>query len=149
MRWIKKFEASSLRSEVRDDLKEFCEWNLAYLLDDDYKVMITRRDSLPIDNSHHKKGLIIHFYRWHQGDREGFNWVEVENHFIPFLQRLSKEYTLVECIIDLSPTIDYMTGVSSGSTKYIVPLKSLLKGDTTGLPKKRLIERILIIVEEE
>ena len=55
MKWIKKFEASSLRSEVRDELKEFCEINLAYLMDDDYHVMITRRDSLPIDENYHKK----------------------------------------------------------------------------------------------
>lgn len=133
MKWIKKFEASSLRSEVRDELKEFCEINLAYLMDDDYHVMITRRDSLPIDENYHKKGLIIHFYRWHQGNREGFNWVEVENHFIPFIQRLSKEYTIIECIIDY------------GATKYIIPIEDLLNG----IVPKRLIERILVIVSEE
>jgi hypothetical protein len=148
MKYIKSYSSLIIES-IKSDLKDFCELNLAYLMDDDYKVMITRRDSLPIDNSHHKKGLIIHFYKWYQDDREDFNWVEVENHFIPFLQRLSKEYTLVECIIDLSSTLDYKTGVSSGSTKYIVPLKSLLKGDTPGLPKKRFIERILVIVEQE
>lgn len=96
MRWIKKFEASSLR--VRDELKEFCEINLAYLMDDDYKVMITRRDSLPIDSSHHKKGLIIHFYKWQFHDEVKFKWNEVEDQFIPFLQRLSNEYTLVEIV---------------------------------------------------
>ena len=136
MKYIKKLSSLIIES-IKSDLKEFCELNLAYLMDDDYKVMITRRDSLPIDNTHHKKGLIIHFYRWHQGDREGFNWVEVENHFIPFLQRLSNEYTVVECQIVYS---------NYNAPKYVVSLESLI---SEGLPKERLIESILVIVEQE
>jgi hypothetical protein len=131
MKYIKSYSSLIVES-VKDDLKDFCEWNLAYLCDDDYRVMITRRDSLPIDNMYHKKGLIIHFYKW-ESDEENFKWNEVENHFIPFLQRLSKEYTLVECQIDY------------GATKYIIPIEDLLNG----IVPKRLIERILVIVEEE
>lgn len=131
MKYIKKLSSLIIES-IKSDLKEFCELNLAYLMDDDYKVMITRRDSLPIDSSHHKKGLIIHFYKW-ESDEENFKWNEIENHFIPFLQRLSKEYTLVECQIDY------------GATKYIIPMEDLLNG----IVPKRLIERILVIVEQE
>ena len=131
MKYIKSYSSLIIES-IKGDLKEFCELNLAYLMDDDYKVMITRRDSLPIDNMYHKKGLIIHFYKW-ESDEENFKWDEIENHFIPFLQRLSKEYTLVECQIDY------------GATKYIIPMEDLLNG----IVPKRLIERILVIVEEE
>ena len=144
MRWIKKFEASSLRSEVRDELKEFCEMNLAYLMDDDYHVMITRSSSIDLQkkSSHHKKGLIIHFYKWQFDDEVKFKWNEVEDQFIPFLQRLSSEYKVVQCIIYYSVE----TGDSLVSKKDIVPFKSLLKGY---LPKKPFIDLILIIVEEE
>ena len=121
---------------IKSDLKEFCELNLAYLYDEDYKVMITRRDSLPIDNPHHKKGLIIHFYKW-ESDDENFKWGEIENHFIPFLQRLSNEYTVVECQIVYS---------NYNAPKYVVSLESLIN---EGLPKERLIESILVIVEQE
>jgi hypothetical protein len=129
MKYIKSYSSLIIES-IKGDLKEFCELNLAYLMDDDYKVMITRRE---IDNMYHKKGLIIHFYKWESSDEENFKWDEIENHFIPFLQRLSKEYTLVECQIDY------------GATKYIIPMEDLLNG----IVPKRLIERILVIVEEE
>lgn len=116
--------------------------NLAYLMDDDYSIMITRRDSLPIDSSHHKRGYIIHFYKW-VDSKVPFTWVEVEDHFIAFIQRLSKEYTVIEC-----SNYEWLQhGIST--TKYLVSLDSLLNGDTSDLPKERLIDRILIIVEEE
>ena len=137
MKYIKSYSSLIIES-IKGDLKEFCELNLAYLMDDDYKVMITRRDSLPIDNMYHKKGLIIHFYKW-ESDEENFKWDEIENHFIPFLQRLSKEYTLVEC------QIDYRIKFGRGVTKYIVPIEDLLNG----ILPKGLIDRILVIVEEE
>ena len=135
MKYIKSYSSLIVES-VKTDLKEFCELNLAYLCDEDYKVMITRRDSLPIDNSHHKKGLIIHFYKW-ESDDENFKWGEIENHFIPFLQRLSNEYTVVECQIVYS---------NYNAPKYVVSLESLIN---EGLPKERLIESILVIVEQE
>ena len=115
MKYIKSYSSLIVES-VKTDLKEFCELNLAYLCDEDYKVMITRRDSLPIDNSHHKKGLIIHFYKW-ESDDENFKWGEIENHFIPFLQRLSNEYTVVECQIVYS---------NYNAPKYVVSLESLI-----------------------
>ena len=135
MKYIKKYSSLIIES-IKSDLKEFCELNLAYLYDEDYKVMITRRDSLPIDNPHHKKGLIIHFYKW-ESDDENFKWGEIENHFIPFLQRLSNEYTVVECQIVYS---------NYNAPKYVLSVESLIN---EGLPKERLIESILVIVEEE
>jgi hypothetical protein len=135
MKYIKSYSSLIVES-VKTDLKEFCELNLAYLMDDDYKVMITRRDSLPIDNSHHKKGLIIHFYKW-ESDEENFKWSEIENHFIPFLQRLSKQYTVVECCINY---------LNYNAPNYVISLESLIN---EGLPKERLIEDILVIVEQE
>ena len=139
MRWIKKFEASgsspSLR--VRDELKEFCEINLAYLMDDDYHVMITRRDSLPSASPHHKQGYIIHFYKWVGGKTDFFELSEVEDHFIPFIQRLSKEYTIIECMVDYF-------AVGKSSTKLSVD-----QVINDGIEPNTLISRILIIVEEE
>ena len=135
MKYIKSYSSLIVES-IKTDLKEFCELNLAYLYDEDYKVMITRRDSLPIDNSHHKKGLIIHFYKW-ESDDENFKWGEIENHFIPFLQRLSNEYTIVECQIVYS---------NYNAPKYVLSVESLIN---KGLPKERLIESILVIVEQE
>jgi len=141
MKYIKSYSSLIIES-IKTDLKEFCELNLAYLYDDDYKVMITRRDSLPIDSSHHRKGLIIHFYKW-ESDEENFKWDEIENHFIPFLQRLSNEYTVVECQIVYA---NYNAAATGKAPNYVVSLESLIN---EGLSKERLIESILVIVEQE
>jgi hypothetical protein len=135
MKYIKKYSSLIVES-VKDDLKDFCEWNLAYLLDDDYKVMITRRDSLPAESSHHKKGLIIHFYRW-IGRTDFFELSDIEDHFIPFLQRLSNQYEVIECLVDYF-------NVGKSSTRLSV--EQVVNG---GIVPGILISRILVIVEEE
>jgi hypothetical protein len=145
MKYIKKYSSLIVES-VKDDLKDFCEWNLAYLLDDDYKVMITRRDSLPSASPHHKQGYIIHFCKWVGGKTDMvntyypitfFEFSEVEDHFIPFLQRLSKEYTVIECVVDY-----FNVGKSSTRLSF----EQVIDG---GIVPDVLISRILVIVEEE
>ena len=135
MKHIKNFNL--IVESVKDDLKEFCEMNLAYLMDDDYKVMITRRDSLPSFSPGHKQGHLIHFYRWIGGKTDFFELSEVEDHFIPFLQRLSNQYEVIECVVD------YFT-VAKSSTRLSV--EQVVNG---GIELNTLISRILIIVAEE
>ena len=134
MKHIKNFNL--IVESVKDDLKEFCEMNLAYLMDDDYKVVITRRDNLPSFSPGHKPGHLIHFYRW-IGGKTDFFVSEVEDHFISFIQRLSKEYTVIECVVD------YFT-VGKSTTRLSVD--QVING---GIEPNTLITRILIIVEEE
>jgi hypothetical protein len=146
MKYIKNFNL--IVESVKDDLKEFCEMNLAYLMDDDYKVMITpldflkyfltvRRDSLPSFSPGHKQGHLIHFYRWIGGKTDFFELSEVEDHFIPFLQRLSNQYEVIECVVD------YFT-VAKSTTRLSV--EQVVNG---GIELNTLISRILIIVAEE
>lgn len=133
MKYIKKYSSLIVES-VKDDLKDFCEWNLAYLLDDDFKVMITRRDNLPSVSPGHKPGHLIHFYRWVGGTTNFWEFSEVEDHFIPFLQRLSKEYTVIEFVVD------YLKSTTRLSVEQVV---------NGGIVPDELISRILVIVENE
>jgi hypothetical protein len=136
MKHIKKFDSLILES-VKSELKEFCEMNLAYLMDEDFKVIITRRDNLPSFSPGHKPGHLIHFYRWIGGKTDFFELSEVEDHFIPFIQRLSKEYTIIECMVDYF-------AVRKSSTKLSVD--QVING---GIEPNTLMSRILIIVAEE
>ena len=136
MKHIKKFDSLILES-VKSELKEFCEMNLAYLMDEDFKVMITRRDNLPSFSPGHKPGHLIHFYRWIGGKTDFFKLSEVEDHFISFIQRLSKEYTVIECVVD------YFT---VGKSTDRLSVDQVING---GIELNTLISRILIIVEEE
>ena len=136
MRFIKTFEGL-IKESIKSDLKDFCEINLAYLLDEDFKVMITRRDSLPSVSPAHKPGHLIHFYRW-VGDRTSFwEFSEVQDHFIPFLQRLSNQYEVIECVVDY-----FKVGVHS----IRLSVEQVVNG---GIAPDVLISRILIIVKEE
>lgn len=96
MRWIKKFESVEDRYSKNQDLTDFCEASLAWLLDEGFEFstikisggkelirLIKRKndDSLPSYNQ---------FENWKLS--------EIADHFIPFLQKLSSKYD-VECIV--------------------------------------------------
>ena len=83
MIYLKGFN-ESLSSSQKDELKDFCETSLAYLIDEGFEVRLitdfsdtTVRVSLlkPID-----------------GRVSRFNWNEVKDYYIPFLQLLSRRY---------------------------------------------------------
>lgn len=100
MRYIKRFNESI---DV-DNLREFCELNLAYLLDD-YVLriipltlnsgaevqMLQIRTSNPIYNSNTNtfSHPIGHFY-----------WNDIKDHMIPFLKRLKKLYKIYGITFD-------------------------------------------------
>ena len=75
MRYIKPFNENT--ENLKDELLDLCEGSLAYLMDDDYRVMITRRDSLPIDSEYHSEDILFTF----------INGLEVKQIFLNF-QRL-------------------------------------------------------------
>lgn len=83
MKHLKKFNESYERKE---ELKDFCETHLAYLLDEGYEIFIKKdRDnslllSLTIDKN--------------DEDYAEFKWNDIKDHFIPFLTHLSNNYEI-------------------------------------------------------
>jgi hypothetical protein len=92
MKHLKKFNESMKREELQD----FCETYLAYLLDEGYSIVASeigfgeyvlvlrngkRLDNVPVDSPE----LL-------------FAWEEVNDQFIPFLHMLSKQYTIIGSI---------------------------------------------------
>jgi len=81
MKYLKKFNESS----VADELKEFCEEYLAYLIDDGFSINTTDR-ALTIFNN------------------EFFKYSDIKDHFIPFINILSENYKIASTNpIRLSP----------------------------------------------
>ena len=89
MKHLRRFNESLNKEELQD----FCETYLAYLLDEGYSIVSTeigfgeyvlvltngkRLDNIPIDSPE----LL-------------FPWEEVNDQFIPFLHMLSKQYTII------------------------------------------------------
>lgn len=79
MRYLKPFNEAT--DNFKEELKDFCETNLAYLLDDGRLVVEDSRDNLV--------RVQLNFDR----DKD---WDEIKDHIIPFFIRLTNKYEVVE-----------------------------------------------------
>lgn len=88
MRYLRLFnESSSVEEEFVNEVKEFCELNLAYLMDDGMRVIVDHDISgysgdpwVCLDLSFRAIG--------------GVRWATIKDQIIPFLIRLKSEYHL-------------------------------------------------------
>jgi len=87
MKHLRRFNESldydSLR--VEDDFQDYCEENLAYLIDDGMKVTI---DWFVYDKKNHWKGHEVYLNDINKP------WIEIKDQIIPFFIRLNKQYNL-------------------------------------------------------
>lgn len=78
MRYLKPFNEAT--DNFKEELKDFCETNLAYLLDDGRLVVGDSRDNLV--------RVQLNFDRYK-------DWDEIKDHIIPFFIRLTNKYEVV------------------------------------------------------
>lgn len=84
MRYLRKFNEST-----NDDLQSFCEDNLAYLIDEGFKVKV--------EESYFKRAKItIHKFSFPIWTK--FTWDDVKDDVIPFLEILKDKYGFFEDI---------------------------------------------------
>jgi hypothetical protein len=79
MRYLKPFNEAT--DNFKEELKDFCETNLAYLLDDGRLVVGDSRDNLV--------RVQLNFDRYK-------DWDEIKDHIIPFFIRLTNKYEVVQ-----------------------------------------------------
>ena len=128
MKHLKRYNESLTPDEV-DDLKDFCEVNLAYLLDEDFIVDIDSRFGTTGNVSFNLKR------------ESGFTWDEISDHFIPFLQRLSNRYIIVDRVI---------ISFQGTGTRDTLPVESLINDNIgTALPSETLIRSIFMRIVDE
>lgn len=95
-----------------DELIDYCETNLAYLLDQEdfqVEVVMTGEDkkntfSVIISNNPNERNLPLHT------NDKLFNWDNVKDYIIPFLKRLDKDYDVSRIYF-----YEYSKGVKYGS----------------------------------
>ena len=132
MKHLKRYN-ESLTPDGIDDLKDFCEMNLVYLMDEDFIVDIDSRFGTTGNVSFDLKR------------ESGFTWDEIKDHFIPFLQRLSNRYIIVDRVI-----ISFQgTGVNT-ETRVESRVESLINDNIgTILPSETLIRRIFMRIVDK
>jgi hypothetical protein len=87
MKHIKPFNEDITSFNFEEDLQDFCEMNLAYLLDEGTKVSVGETQ-----NGNYVK---IKFDKMK-------SWDEIKDHIIPFVTRLNNKYEM-----ERNPMIDY------------------------------------------
>lgn len=89
----------------KDELVEFCENYLAYLLDKDFNIeYIGKKSHTMPGNKDLEDSEIISLKKGYRHDGMAiadpslmFSWDEIKDHFIPFIHMLSKQYTITNC----------------------------------------------------
>ena len=91
MIYLKRYnESFRAPSSFREEIQEFCENCLAYLIDEDFRIQTNLWDLDPVSVSF---VLIRRF----SGKIEPilFSWDDVKDYYIPFLQMLLKKYNVI------------------------------------------------------
>lgn len=86
MKHLRKFNESI----DHDELKDFVESCLAYLLDDGFKVFIPRGVS---DDG--TTAIWLSISNQYSGNSTSFTWEQIKDHYIPLLKLLSNRYDII------------------------------------------------------
>jgi len=129
MRYLKRFnESVDLESQLRD----FSETYLAYLLDDGYKIQVSKTNL--------KTQFMIELHKITEINEEyestEFTWLDVKDSYIPFLHMLNREYDIIDDVVEF---------YDGGDDELVeVEVEKVLSGDV--LPHGRDNESILDIL---
>ena len=97
MRYLKRFNEAI----EPDEIKDFCEQYLAYLLDDGYALAFRESGRITQVDFVKPKESPLHG-RWspgHGGAVDWMDWDHIKDHFIPFLKMLDREYDVKDNLI--------------------------------------------------
>jgi hypothetical protein len=126
MIYLKRFNEAT--ANFKEELQDFCEMNLAYLLDDGKLVVEDSRDNLV--------RVQLSFDR----DKD---WNEIKDHIIPFLIRLTNKYEVVAKNTDNVDVYIFSYQVGGGQEAEF-EIKDLID-DNVEIPG---IDQIRLFVEE-
>jgi hypothetical protein len=108
MKHLKRFNEKIQWNKDRPELLEFCEDNLAYLLDKNFDVSVRL---YPMRNNTYSGGIRDEGYISIYPNRHGvtFKWNEVKDDFITFLEMLIIKYGLLQEEVKI--TLLYSSGM--------------------------------------
>lgn len=91
MKYLRKF-FESVDDDFENQLKDFCETNLAYLLDEGYMLTYKSYTDDYCDDYY----IIYLSCLTRHNSKKFFTWEDVKDYYLPFITRLSKEYEIPE-----------------------------------------------------
>jgi len=144
MRYLRKFNESI----DNDQLTDLCDMCLAYLMDDGYEYNIKDFSWLNTKVIYFDNKQIENKSKyWPYKNENFFKWVDIKDHFIPFLEMLSKDYKIREVSMDVLREYEKGTNVEQ---------KTFMErtGSVNTLTKDRLddnteIKVISVVIDEK
>lgn len=110
MKHIKPFNEANVTGQFLTDLREFCENNLVYLMDDGLQVSVVKHPINREDmNNSHLSFVTLRYPLDFSIDKD---WNDIKDSIIPFFTRLDREYNVIT--FDKLP-IGYELGRRNGS----------------------------------
>jgi hypothetical protein len=98
MKYLKLFNESI----DKENLTDLCDMCLAYLMDDGYEYEIQEWNWLDYKVIKFDNKLIENkSYYWPNRYENMFKWSDIKNHFIPFLEMLSRQYRIKDVKMDI------------------------------------------------
>lgn len=96
MKFLRKFNENL---EDRLEIKDYCEMNLAYLIDEGFFIDINWHDmasyysiSLRKSSTTNQHGVITPYFKWD----------DIKDHYIPFIERIRSKYKLASSYINFT-----------------------------------------------
>jgi hypothetical protein len=103
MKHLKSFNEDITSFSFEDELQDFCETNLAYLLDEGGEIEINYTVGVNME--------IVYIIRIRFDEAK--SWTEIKDHMIPFATRLNNKYEMS----DKEDLVIYFFGAASITTK--------------------------------
>lgn len=124
MRYIKLFEG------FEDELLEFTEDHLVYLMDDGFEISLHNTHNY---FSERKKIAVV--------KRSGFTWEEIVDRFLPYVYMLNKEYNILEIVF-------HQNGGRQQQYDTRKDIEELVSGEAVQYLTNKFYTMITIIVKE-
>jgi hypothetical protein len=121
---------------LKDDVKEFSEDRLVYLMDDGFEIGTT--DNPVTDRSNNYAGCICTRIVKHSG----FTWEEITDRFSPYIYMLNKQYHILEIVF-------YQNGGRQYQYDTRKDIEELLSGEADQYLTNKFYTRIRIIVKNK
>ena len=93
MRYIKRYNEDNSAGLTKEEIQDFCETHLAYLMDDGLKISVSELLRFHPSSSEYK--VTLSFRRFYDSHGMNKKWIDLKDQVIPFLTHLRNEYDLV------------------------------------------------------
>jgi hypothetical protein len=120
MKYIRPFNES--KENLVEELQDFCDTSLAYLLDEGFDISVTLRDKVKFpDKQHLLVTLGLKAQETTQPNPwERYYWNDVKDYYIPFIQMLVRRYELLDYTLSGEFAFNAERGIFYVPLEYII-----------------------------